>query len=1434
MPPPKPPASTRVLATPEKESVKRLFATPTSVSMSQDKLELSSVRGTPGSVRRQLRPPPKAQHSPRTASRTKFRLPPSRNMELSSRDANAQKTGNLVPASHMSIQSTALQTEDGDGETRSSPSFMIPKSPKDIVDETSDGGKDTLEAPKEEESKVQSPTQNLSVGLPKAWHIVHDESSGKSFFFNSTTNETTWERPGTAVLRQPTEVAAKHVPSVSSSLEETSKTMYETMAAPSSIVSDEQMDMGAFDDGSLRHSVVVTGLKGGDHASAPQQNKIIHQENKIDEFRDQKMINNRDFESDRNPENMATVVTENNDFGEWIPSLDPGSGRTYYFNPLTQETSWDPPPKKEPLVSIPNDADRLSENNGVNKTAKVNQNESEWSVVSDPSSGQIYYYNLTTKETTWKRPSSIQNMNFREEEEEEEKSMSDSDAAKITPSLHNLHQKVEEGPIRVESGETAIEESSISKENNELNDSFSLNTDVVGTQENKSTAQSSFPGGNLSENSEATVVGATVDDRPEATGSEVDGALTANWTEALDPTSGSKYYFNTVTMETTWDLPAEKVERFSCVDDQNSNHVGDGYDGEAEAVYGDQNSEADTSNGRKSTEEEIGSSEQSPESVIYASLPQTDLVTEAHSKSLKSVDFIKRESISSSVLVEMFDPSSGKPYYYNSTTGETTWHSPNDKKNGESLEDQLSSLNEESEAINQVKNILSEENNTVKEKIGENQKENDSLLYQPGDEGGCSNEGNPEDSSNEMTGMKNANGGILPPNWEIAIDPDHGDKFYYNNVTGETSWTKPVANILDDSFGDEISAPPLQVTKDGDVAMGENGVESSDMALTLGKYEENSLNGALESPSPLPEYWTEACDPSSGEIYYYNTLTQVTSWTRPRRVEDDGDHSPKVEPEPDFHYHVKETSQVPRADSDERLEKDSPEATDRQSLKGTTEQKAPQTFDWEEHVDPQNGVSYFCNESTEETRRKKPVAQEQDADSSAPEDEVATNTFVASVYLADKSPSDSISPVYTNHGADNVDQISTVAETEEEDEWEECVDPQSGATYYFNESTGETRWNKPTTKSDTSKKDGRGTLESESVVSKARIAHDSSGRSVPKSPAGDSKQAKAWIEAVDPASGDKYFVNEETGETSWENPFLTKEEPFKIGAHSRDTPNDSSSTGFSRNRENQGPLGDKGTQTDLHKSANMRVAEEIQKKESKEVEPEQVHNSARPPQASLPLGWTAVIDSTSGETYYYNTETEETSWECPSERTEAEPPKQQVLKGLSSDAWVQQVDPSTGEKYFYNTKDGTTSWELRTKENQVYEYDSHMTTTESSSAKSKTDDINLVLQNERKVHGITGALMLADEFDVVNYIDFKAKEEPGDLLWNLIQIGKKSKGRFRSDEGVGDESSPEFAIVELLLGSSQAAHMSKVARQSVRPKGAAGGMFTYILTRLST
>ncbi|XP_054849523.1 rho GTPase-activating protein 27 isoform X2 [Eublepharis macularius] len=85
----------------------------------------------------------------------------------------------------------------------------------------------------------------------------------------------------------------------------------------------------------------------------------------------------------------------------------------------------------------------------------------------------------------------------------------------------------------------------------------------------------------------------------------------------------------------------------------------------------------------------------------------------------------------------------------------------------------------------------------------------------------------------------------LPSNWETHKDTESGQLFYYNPVTGQTTWDYPV---------------------DGSVE-GVSPTHSRSSSLTL-------------SPAAPPE-WDQYVDQVTGQVFFYNTATGETSWDAP-------------------------------------------------------------------------------------------------------------------------------------------------------------------------------------------------------------------------------------------------------------------------------------------------------------------------------------------------------------------------------------------------------------------------------------------------------------------------------------------------------------------------------------------------------------------------
>ena len=685
----------------------------------------------------------------------------------------------------------------------------------------------------------------------------------------------------------------------------------------------------------------------------------------------------------------------------------------------------------------------------------------------------------------------------------------------------------------------------------------------------------------------------------------------------------------------------------------------------------------------------------------------------------------------------------------------------------------------------------------------------------------------------------------MPADWESAVDPVHGDIFYYNRITGETSWTRP------EEFAEESSGRTGQ-EECGDRLenIGDSNVEKDSSPGETNTNETDDIpddNGDVipkvqdEASSPLPEYWTKARDPSSGDIYFFNTLTQETSWERPSQGDTAAiDQTPNKKLLPEDSGLEEKVDPIGAVTLSKSADDEYP--------KDETGDKI-QSSEWEECIDPQSGATYFFNEMTGETKWKDATAEEKIEIIPSEKDDQKE-------VVTEHSPCKDIPEEPSNHpvngknpdfGHDTKSNIRA-----QEVQWEECVDPQSGEIYYFNQTTGETSWSKPSA-TETSKNAG-------STETEVEVMDISNGVSSKEDPSENIRIAKQqgedpskslmygeWSETLDPTSGEKYYYNETTGETSWEKPtpiLQTSDANGDAGETptNDDSPNEKS---ISENNRSDGtaPSNDGASLQQVVPSNVENMPNEGGKVMSENLGSDQLQMPERTREDNeehhLPPGWTITVDPSTGSTYYYNVETEETSWDPPESNSLVQKNKnsEEILPAESRAEhrepsslveWEEQVDESSGKTYYYNTRDGTVSWEIPSTGTKAGGGESSPVDQEGESSSNENSDINaLELEDQRKTHGITGPLAMSHRDDVINYIDSRVEENPNDLLWNLIQIAKKSKGRFRSDEGVGDESSPEYAIVQLLLGNDNSvAGRNQIAHQSPLRDAHSKGMFS--------
>eukprot|EP00980_Cylindrotheca_fusiformis_P026306 scaffold15772_cov162-Cylindrotheca_fusiformis.AAC.8 len=993
---------------------------------------------------------------------------------------------------------------------------------------------------------AESDTRGMGPALPPDWAEVVDPASGNVYYYNSMTQESSWERPSKGVPQVP-------MLREEDSVEQEDLMENETTPAPRKMSKEE----------SIEATFALLNAEFG-YEEPPPKRKDVQIAAKDDE--------------DEVAAPKTSITPEESPNDDWTEAVDPVSGQTYYYNTVTQETVWERPssmlardqndikPSKEKIDPAPG-TDTTIEllSLGTNKEEALGSPGSDslpagWTKVTDPDSGNVYYYNTLTEETSWDFPKST---------EDDSGSQESDSAPEQTDLAGNLGDQPEVSGFEENAAAAAdddMDEDQIGADNNNvpepwvatLDESSGLtyyyNPETMETSWDKPVAAATAPEEDVNaeplnntegippESPEEPEVPGLADDANDGVDGTLDvvsgegGEIPDEWVETVDPSTGGVYYFNSLTQETSWEKPMSR--------------------GDPALV---------------ATGSEIAE-ESSAENIADKAEPAAG-------------EECEEQADATSEWVEAID-SAGAKYYYNTTTQETSWEKPASFLAAEAGPDG-------DEAPEVTSSSMAPQN-----------------LDLPAHALGPSSTNSVENDLQETA-----------TDWVAMTDESSGKVYYYNSATQETSWENPKGKFQGDSTITSREDPNSETMPNTGRASHVNGLESTGAFL-----EDSGESSEVVEPNGTSSEWVATFDESNGQTYYYNTVTKETTWEKPTSSVKDKANA-VVEPGP-----MVENEFVGDEDGDA------------DSIEGASDKDDPVSSEWVATVDETSGQTYYFNTVTQETSWEKPISVVRSE--IEPESEVA----------GDDTPAVEEYALANGESKGNESDIPVG--------WEEVVD-ETGATYYFNPATQETSWEKP--------------LDEQSPA----VASDSEPepKVVDDNTAGVSSQdlPLGWEEVIDETTGKTYYYHKATQETSWEMPLV--EDPPAVANDSEREPKDVDD-------DTAGIQEEECAATDAESQGN---------------------------ESDIPFGWEEVVDETSGETYYFNPSTQETSWEKPLVKappvvaSESDPEHEVVVADTLAQAatnsepqkdesdiplgWENVVDETSGETYYYNPVTQETSWD---------------------------------------------------------------------------------------------------------------------------------------------
>eukprot|EP00984_Skeletonema_dohrnii_P015033 scaffold6430_cov135-Skeletonema_dohrnii-CCMP3373.AAC.6 len=1274
-----------------------------------------------------------------------------------------------------------------------------------------------------EEESLQESEVSYVGPLPAGW-IEANDPSGRVFYFNSSTGQSSWERPK-SVTPEKVEVVDTSVKT-----EDDAQIQIENL-----VLAEESVAPLEDDEDNLSFESLPPGWI---ETKDPASGQIYFYNEKTDEsswsrpidpavnvaseveseVKDESDIALPETVEEPVPSEASIIDEANIALADQKPVEEPRvnseavhEGSTYdsWSRPIMEvvdaqdEIAFPVDSARVPEESTPeeNDADLDLQESHANEFVEESTTAEEivplseeelpagWLSSIDETTSKIFYYNEETGESTWDKPSIKEAPDASPEDEVPADDIGAAEAEEVENNANNQQQI--DGVFEEPASMTDDANESPSPEVSPMADHVT---------------EESVPADDAHE---SLIV------EPEITEDEAP-LLPDGWVKGIDEASGNPYYYNSVTGESSWDLPSASTEQGNVAVESAAVDVDNLSNGEDE-VSADDIAAAETEEveNNANNQQQIDGVLEEPTPVEETVRPSSDELPPGWSSSV--------------------DEASGNIFYYNDE-GITSWDKPSiEGSRDEAKPEDGTSVDKITEHQEEVEDLPDgsgepqggetdvglcvsvDEWSVPAEVAGTSEMENDTIIHDEVVE---------EHADVEVTETVPPSLDItpcddeLPPGWFASVDESSGKQFYYNE-DGRSSWEKPKVDVDDAASKDEGSIEQIDANKaeiaelDGDVC------ETNEMDRQEPEaVEPSTAEETVPFSEELPSGWSSSIDEATGKTFYYNEETGESTWDKPSikeapdaspedevsadddSVDDDAavtetvevEHDAKtvVEPFPEVSPmadHVVEES-VPADDANEHEVVVAPEIT---------EDEVPLLPDgWVKGIDEASGNPYYYNSVTGESSWDLPSDGTSKAVASMEQGNVAVESAAVDVDNIsngeDEVPADDIAAAESEeveNNANNQQQIDgvleeptpveeTVRPSSDESEklppgWSSSVDEASGNIFYYNDE-GITSWDKPSiegSRDEAKPEDGTSVDKITEHQEEVEDLPDGSGEPEPQT----GGLPHGWKELQDEATGNTYYWNEQTNETSWDYPHATADEDADAA--------------------------DVLTETE-EKGMSEEVAED-------EHISEQVASDQ-----DVPEGWVATVDETSGNTYYYNEKTNETSWDRPVAETKPDLP-------FATPKLAQRCRPAHAIATF------GFGGRLCVMMPQV------AASLSSTVSQPSSSDHHTMRRGPVVIHRVkdliprghkfsipsssdsdtVGPLVKAKEKDVVSFLRQRSAS-PENLIWNLINIAAQNKGRLKNGDDVVD-GGPEEAIVDLLLSvetSKKSSHSNAPSVQS--------------------